>query len=152
MRVFVYGTLMKSGANHRVLVDLGARLVGDATTAEPRTLVDLGPYPALLACDAERDAKASRVHGEVYELAEEAIAELDAFEGCPDLYVRERIALEEGDAFTYVLARDAPRHARAVDSGRYDGRGRILIENAREAADALDNDALNDDVSPSSPR
>lgn len=150
MRVFVYGTLMKSGANHRVLVDLGARLVGDATTAEPRTLVDLGPYPALLACDAERDAKASRVHGEVYELAEEAIAELDEFEGCPDLYVREAIALGEGEAFTYVLAREAPSHARHVEGGRYVRRGQILVENAREAADDLDNEALNDDVSDAS--
>jgi len=150
MRVFVYGTLMEAGANHRVLVDLGARKLGRAVTKEPRTLVDLGPYPALLACDAERDAQASCVHGEVYELDEEAIADLDAFEGCPDLYVRERIALAEGDAFTYVLARAAPSHAGVVSGGRYSGCGRILVENAREAADALDNEATNDDVSDAS--
>lgn len=150
MRVFVYGTLMEGGANHRVLVDLGARKLGAAVTSAPRTLVDLGPYPALLARDAERDAKASCVHGEVYEVAEDAIADLDEFEGCPDLYVRERIALAKGDAFTYVLARVAPSHAQPIDDGRYTGAGRFLRYDAREALDALDNEPVNDDVSPRS--
>ncbi|MBC7051966.1 gamma-glutamylcyclotransferase, partial [Salmonella enterica subsp. enterica serovar Enteritidis] len=44
--VFVYGTLMREQANHRVLVEIGARRVGEAVSMEPRTLVDLGPYPA----------------------------------------------------------------------------------------------------------
>lgn len=152
MRVFVYGTLMKGHANHRVLAALGARLIGAARTAKARTLVDLGPYPALLACDAERDARASCVHGEVYEIddadAARALEVLDEFEGCPDLYAREAIAIEGGEeAWTYALACAVPAHARVVEGGRYAGTGRVLRQDAREAVDALDKEAPNDDGS-----
>jgi gamma-glutamylaminecyclotransferase len=122
-RLFLYGTLMRLGANHAVLVGCGARFVGEARTASPRTLVDLGPYPALLAEDEARDRGV--VHGEMFEVDEAALAELDEFEGCPTLYRREAIEVVIGKdtrerAFTYVLARRAPEDARAIAGGRYD--------------------------------
>jgi gamma-glutamylcyclotransferase (GGCT)/AIG2-like uncharacterized protein YtfP len=131
--VFVYGTLMRGAANHGVLVRLGARCEGEARTREPRTLVDLGPYPALLPAD-ERDR--TPVEGELYRVDEAAIGELDAFEGCPTLYRREAIAVVAGraerEAETYVLARRAPAHARVLATGRYDRAGRALDEGARD--------------------
>jgi gamma-glutamylaminecyclotransferase len=156
--VFVYGTLMHEQPNHRVLVRLGARRLGGATTTAARTLVDLGPYPALLPIDPSRDATASRVTGELYALealgarrARDALDALDAFEGCPDLYRRERIAVEhEGvaiDAWTYVLARNLPPHAVIVATGRYAGGGIVLERSARDA-DSLDKSAKISDVSP----
>lgn len=89
--VFVYGTLMRAGANHSVLQRLGCTFAGHATTREGWTLVDLGPYPALLP--AREGAPTARVFGEVWQIDDHAIRELDAFEGCPELYTRERIAL-----------------------------------------------------------
>lgn len=122
-RLFLYGTLMRLGANHAVLVGCGARFVGEAQTATARTLIDLGPYPALLPEDEARDR--GSVHGEVFEVDDAALAELDAFEGCPTLYRRETIEVVLGKdarerAFTYVLARRAPRDARTIADGRYD--------------------------------
>jgi gamma-glutamylcyclotransferase (GGCT)/AIG2-like uncharacterized protein YtfP len=147
--VFVYGTLMRGHANHRVLVEVGARRVGDALTAEPRTLVDLGPYPALLAPGAALPT--CRVAGEIYDVDDAALEVLDAFEGCPDLYARERIVLEhegaELEAWTYVLAQKAPSHAALVTSGRYPGGGVVLLESAKEA-DALDKRPEISDVPP----
>ncbi len=75
--------------------------------------------------------------GELYEVEEDALAVLDAFEGCPDLYARERIRLvrDEGvevEAWTYVLARETPAHAVVVTSGRYAGGGVVLEVDARE--------------------
>jgi gamma-glutamylcyclotransferase (GGCT)/AIG2-like uncharacterized protein YtfP len=132
--VFVYGTLMRGAANHDVLVRAGARFVGVARTAALRTLVDLGPYPALLPADAARDRTA--VHGELYEVGSAALGELDAFEGCPSLYRRERVEVvgvgvqvgdvgadaveQRSDADTYVLAADAPASAPVLEDGRYD--------------------------------
>ncbi|CAN5922901.1 hypothetical protein BH11MYX4_BH11MYX4_44740 [soil metagenome] len=139
VRVFVYGTLMRGHANHRVLVELDASRLGEARTAAPRTLVDLGPYPALLPADPARDAGAGAgavsvsVSGELFEVDEAALEILDVFEGCPDLYVRERIALEgAGEAWTYVLARPIPRHAVVLAQGRYRGGGVALEKDARE--------------------
>ena len=128
--LFVYGTLMKDFANHRVMVELGAERVGAARTAQPRTLVDLGPYPALLPASEERDVAARPVEGELYAIPEHALAELDRFEGAPELYRRERVAVEAGgerlEACTYVLARRVPARARVLASGRYDQRGTEL--------------------------
>lgn len=134
--VFVYGTLLRGGANHDVLARLGARFVARAGTAEPRRLVDLGPYPALLPRDDERDREATRVFGEVYVVPDSALGDLDAFEGCPDLYRRECVALEPdgapgdepapSEAFTYVLARRPPARAQPVPGGRYAVRGLAL--------------------------
>lgn len=155
-RVFVYGTLMHEQPNHRVLVELGARRVGAARTLAPRTLIDLGPYPALLPADVSlHDATPCRVEGELYAIDATNMSALDAFEGCPDLYRRERIAVEqdgpepgaEAEAWTYVLARTPPRDAVHVTTGRYAGGGIVLRVDAREA-DTLDKSAKISDVSP----
>jgi gamma-glutamylaminecyclotransferase len=138
--LFVYGTLMRAGANHPVLVRLGCRFSGEAATCEPRTLVDLGPYPALLPIRPGAPAPPTPVRGEVWEIDADALRELDAFEGCPDLYVRERIALvmrertaepeREVEAFTYVLARRPPANARVITTGHYASAGTALPEGA----------------------
>ncbi len=70
--------------------------------------------------------------GELFEVAEAALEVLDVFEGCPDLYVRERIALEGSEAWTYVLARPIPRHAVVLEDGRYPGGGVALAKDATE--------------------
>jgi gamma-glutamylaminecyclotransferase len=128
--VFVYGTLMKGRANHAVLARLGARFIAAAETVEPRVLVDLGPYPAMLASPT-RPRAATRVSGELWEVDETKLAELDAFEGCPTLFRRERVALVLGErdgpqveAFVYVYAKRKPAGARVLVSGRYEPRGR----------------------------
>ncbi len=130
--LFFYGTLKRDGANHGVLVDLGARFVADATTAMPRVLVDLGPYPALLA---SLEGATSRIHGELFEVDDEMLDALDEFEGAPDLYRRERLAFRTADgknvdAFAYVLALPPPAHARHIADGRYVARGVALPNGA----------------------
>lgn len=132
--VFVYGTLMRSGANHPVLLRLGAVFVGEAETVEPRMLVDLGPYPALLPIGSQVELRCT-VHGELYEIPDASLAALDAFEGTPHLYARERLRLRspagERDAFAYVLARRPPRTAEVIASGRYSVAGTALPDGAK---------------------
>ena len=133
--IFVYGTLQRGRANHHVLVDLGARFIRSASSKTPRTLVDLGPYPAVLREDSTRDANASCVHGELHEIDEAALTALDIFEGCPTLFAREPITLvtDGGDieAFVYVLALTSlPPHARVVPMGIYAATGRALPNGA----------------------
>jgi gamma-glutamylaminecyclotransferase len=158
-RVFVYGTLMHGQPNHHVLAELGARAVragatattAAAATAAPRTLLDLGPYPALLAADAAEGRPATRVIGELYDLPGDALDALDAFEEVPDLYRRERIAVEQDgateEAWTYVLAGNPPPHARVLTTGRY-AAGTIVRGPHADEADTLDKRAEISDVSP----
>jgi gamma-glutamylcyclotransferase (GGCT)/AIG2-like uncharacterized protein YtfP len=133
--VFVYGTLLRAGANHSVLVDLGARFVCEATTSSVRILVDLGPYPALLPSASSFALATTCVVGEVFEVDDAAIAVLDEFEGAPTLYTRETIALTASDgssvsAYVYELARTPPARARPIANGRYLATGVVLPHGA----------------------
>ena len=89
--LFVYGTLKRGQRNHRLLAD--QQYLGEAAT-EPRYRVfDLGPYPGLVA-DA---ANGLAVRGELWAVSECCLAELDDFEGVPDLFARRRVVVPGRD-------------------------------------------------------
>ena len=86
--MFVYGTLRRGQVSEVLLA--AARFIRLAETAPGWTLVDLGDYPALIA---EGDVAVS---GELYEVEPALLGTLDLHEGCPDLYQRRQIELEDG--------------------------------------------------------
>jgi gamma-glutamylaminecyclotransferase len=97
--LFVYGTFCRGARNHAQMD--GARLVGPARTAATFTLVDLGPYPALVAGGGDA------VAGEVYDITAAHRARLDEFEEHPAFYERATIRLEDGrDVDAYLLPAD----------------------------------------------
>lgn len=104
--LFVYGSLKRGFLHHDLL---GASpFVRIANTAPGYRLLLLGEYPAL-AFDA--DATGS-VEGELYRVSDALLLELDRFEGCPELYRREAIGLDDGStALSYVIS---PARARGV--------------------------------------
>lgn len=111
-RIFIYGTLRRGRENHRVLLRAGATFERAARTAARYDLVDLGPYPALL-----REGPLA-ISGEVWVIDERATADLDRFEGAPELYVRAPIELDDGSTVeTYVYAR--PTTAPRIASGAW---------------------------------
>jgi len=77
--VFVYGTLRRGGL--RSMPDLfpGSKFVGGATVRG--SLYDLGEHPGLLL-----DEPGSTVVGEVYEVDEETLRELDEIEAPSDYH------------------------------------------------------------------
>jgi gamma-glutamylcyclotransferase (GGCT)/AIG2-like uncharacterized protein YtfP len=108
--LFVYGTLMRGGENHRLLAP-HAELVGPGRMQGLLYMVDY--YPGLV----ESEDVAETVAGEVWRLREPDLLfrELDDFEGClevPPLFVRSSrtITLDGGGslaAWVYVYARSA---------------------------------------------
>ncbi len=99
-RVFVYGSLRRGCMNHHHLE--GAKFIRQVRTSQGFRLHDLGPFPAMV-WDAEAR---SSVVGEVWEVSEEHLANLDRFEGHPNLYCRKNIYLEDGSRVdTYLYAR-----------------------------------------------
>ncbi len=102
-RLFVYGTLMRAGANHALLA--GARFEGAARTAPGFALVDLGAYPGMVRSGA------AAVAGELFRVDRATLDRLDRFEGHPHLFRRARVPLTDGrPAFAYLLD---PEHAAA---------------------------------------
>lgn len=105
--LFVYGTLMSGGENHRLLARR-AELVGPGRMRGRLFLVDY--FPGLV----DSDDPAEIVVGEVWRLdAPDLLRELDEFEGCtevPPLFVRaSRTVTVEGSgalsAWVYLYAR-----------------------------------------------
>src|SRR3981081_1335655 len=98
MKLFVYGSLLSEHDHHE---HLGASpMLGVCRTSPSYTLVDLGPYPALL------EGGTTAVRGELYEVEAATLAALDEFEGHPWLYRRTRVRLEDGtNVEGYVLKR-----------------------------------------------
>jgi gamma-glutamylaminecyclotransferase len=97
VRLFVYGTLKRGFAREDLMN--GATFDGAAMTQRGYALYDLGEYPALvLGTDGV-------VHGEVYRVTPEHLEALDRYEGYPELYGREPVALADGSmAVAYVMS------------------------------------------------
>lgn len=114
-RVFVYGTLLAGEPNHRLLE--AASFVGPAVTPPVFSLVDLGPFPALV------EGGAGAVVGEVYEVDRPTLARLDQLEGHPRFYKRQRIALDDGSHVeTYVLSPEQVAGRPVIGSGNWRAR------------------------------
>jgi gamma-glutamylcyclotransferase (GGCT)/AIG2-like uncharacterized protein YtfP len=86
--VFVYGTLRSGGAGAMSLRFPRAKFIADAKVSG--SLYDLGAYPGLLLNES-----GSTVVGEVYEVDEELLDELDEFEAS-SRYLRRRVEISLG--------------------------------------------------------
>ena len=99
-KVFVYGTL-KSGGEVRGLHQFGdgATIVGKAKTQYPDyEMSDLGAFPGVFL-----NGK-FHIEGEVWEVDDETMDQLDAIEGYPDFYTRKMVPTEHGIAWMYYLS------------------------------------------------
>jgi gamma-glutamylcyclotransferase (GGCT)/AIG2-like uncharacterized protein YtfP len=86
--LFVYGTLKRGCCNHRLLA--GQSFLGVARTVPGYSLRNLGGYPGIFPDPADR----AGVAGEIWSIAPDALARLDAFEGVPEgLFRRAAIPL-----------------------------------------------------------
>ena len=97
--LFVYGTLMKGQGAHERLND--ATLIGNAILRDFE-LIDLGSFPGI------RPRVGGSVVGELYEVDDELIKNIDMYEGEGTLYDREpvRVCIYDGkysDEFPAVL-------------------------------------------------
>ena len=112
VRLFVYGTLKRGFVREDLMA--GATFECRATTQRGYALHDLGAYPALVA------ATEGTVIGEVYWVDAEHLVALDRYEGCPELYRRESIVLDDGSrAEAYVMSAARVRDCPRIDGGEF---------------------------------
>jgi gamma-glutamylcyclotransferase (GGCT)/AIG2-like uncharacterized protein YtfP len=97
-KVFVYRTL-KSGGKVRGLDSFGgSTIVGKAKTTYPDyEMSDLGAFPGVFL-----NGK-FHIEGEVWEVDDETMDQLDAIEGYPDFYSRQLTHTTQGKAWMYFL-------------------------------------------------
>lgn len=116
--LFVYGTLKRGHPNHGQL--RRSSLVGSAITEPRYTLLDMGPWPGLA------EGGNTAVFGEVYQVRPSMLPLLDAFEGVPHLFVRDRVSLQPAGptnapnlAYAYFLASSPVSTGKIIPSGRW---------------------------------
>lgn len=121
--LFVYGTLRKGEGNYPLLEN--ARPCGMGVTRDGFALVDIGPFPGMIR------KPGYRVVGEVYEVDERVLLNVDRLEGHPGFYRRIRITLADGRvAWCYLYPESESEDAMVIDSG--DWCSRDVVENAHE--------------------
>lgn len=87
--VFVYGTLRRGGVRAMPNLFPDAKFIGQAQVGG--SLYDLGAFPGLLL-----DESSSQVTGEVYEIDDGILGELDDIEASSN-YVRRQVEISLGD-------------------------------------------------------
>ena len=87
--VFVYGTLREGGVRAMPQLFPAAKLIGQATVCG--RIYDLGDYPCLAP-----DQAGPAVTGEVYEIDDEILGELDEIEASAD-YGRQQVPVSLSD-------------------------------------------------------
>jgi gamma-glutamylaminecyclotransferase len=92
--LFVYGTLKKGYPNHHLLQE--SRFIDEAVTKKKYALYNSG-IPFLIKYES-----ISYIHGEVYEIDDNIIKKVDALEGHPDWYKREKIEVVLSKNYKYV--------------------------------------------------
>ncbi len=105
--LFVYGTLKRGLSNHHLLADQDFR--GEAATEAHYRVIDLGPHPGLVVDRKQGIA----IRGELWEVSERCLAELDAFEEVPGPFVRAEVNIAglEVTAQAYFWNRPIPEGA-----------------------------------------
>jgi gamma-glutamylcyclotransferase (GGCT)/AIG2-like uncharacterized protein YtfP len=108
MKLFVYGTLRSEQPAHGLL--RGAKLVARVRTEPQFTLVDtMAGYPAMI------EGGTTSIVGEIYELDEAALGELDRYEEAPEFFQRVTRRIAGHDVWVYLLPKrqavDQPRIA-----------------------------------------
>ena len=88
--IFVYGSLRSGSARAMSVRFPGSKFIADATVGG--SLYDLGAYPGLLLNDSN-----SLVVGEVYEVDDDILKELDEFEASSS-YRRKQVEISLGDS------------------------------------------------------
>ena len=103
--LFVYGTLKRGERNHRLIAD--QRFLGPAVSAPKYRVLDLGPHPGLIP-DANEGLS---IAGELWDVSNCTLEELDDFEGLPDLFDRRVIELigESQSVQAYFWVRAIPK-------------------------------------------
>lgn len=110
MRIFVYGTLKRGFGNHRLLAT--ATFVGEATTLPHYTM-------EAYRCPRVSKGGTTSIHGEVYEVDQRTLQNLDRLEGHPTLYCRTTITLADGTKADIYLTHRGDPNANIIHDGRW---------------------------------
>ena len=117
-KIFVYGSLKKNQSAHEFLTTHQATFLKEAVTTPNYHIYSISWFPGMVV----DELVSGGVHGEVYEVSDECMRQLDRYEGAPSLFRREEVTLADGDtAIAYLFNQNFSNRPR-IESGVWDGR------------------------------
>lgn len=78
-----------------------SEFIGEVYTKPNYLMYDLGGFPGLVKSDS-----GMQIYGELYEVSDELVRQLDIIEASPYLYKRESIDIEGHEAVSYLYQRE----------------------------------------------
>jgi gamma-glutamylaminecyclotransferase len=92
MKIFVYGSLKKNFGNNRFLIN--SNFISNAYIEGKYKMINLGSFPGVL-----KSNNIKKIFGEVYEVNNNVLSNIDALEGNPTFYKRidENAVLENNE-------------------------------------------------------
>lgn len=105
MKVFVYGSLMKDYENHCVMEEAKGKFISKAITSNKQfKLLSINDYYPTI------DKGNYKIQGEIYEVDENGLNELDSLERYPQLYDRKEFLFDTDNgqikALIYIMTND----------------------------------------------
>lgn len=103
-KIFVYGTLKSGEGNWRgILKDKeDVKFIGEDVIKGNFTMVSLGGFPGVIPHDEGN----TNIHGQVFEVGENAFRNVEMLEGYPNFYNRMPVSTKYGRAEMYILGKD----------------------------------------------
>ena len=98
-RVFVYGTLKRGFGNWKWCLDNeDSNFIGEYVipAAQGYRMVSLGAFPGVLQSEESHD-----IHGEIFEVTDNVLRDLDMLEGYPNFY--DKTVIDDEGTIMYVL-------------------------------------------------
>ena len=116
-KIFVYGSLKRNKSAHGFLTEHKATFIKEAVTTPEYHIYSISWFPGMVMDETIQGG----VRGEVYEVSDECLKQLDRYEGAPDLFRQEEITLVDGDTAIAYLFNQAFSEQRRIESGVWDG-------------------------------
>jgi len=114
-KIFLYGTLKRNERAHFFLSNHRSKFICEAKTHSRYHLYDQGYYPGMVINEQINGG----VHGELFEVTDECLKDLDIYEGVDsDLFRKEQIQLEDGSSAIAYLIVD-PVTDNRIESGMW---------------------------------
>jgi len=100
-KIFLYGTLKRNERAHHFVSHHKGKFICETKTHSKYHLYDQGYYPGMVINEQIKGG----VHGELFEVSDDCVRELDIYEGIEtDLFRKEQIELEDGSkAIAYLI-------------------------------------------------
>jgi gamma-glutamylcyclotransferase (GGCT)/AIG2-like uncharacterized protein YtfP len=115
IRVFVYGTLKEGHGNHDFYLagNPAVEKLGRCYITGNYRMYSNGAFP-MVTCGSRNEP--AHIVGEVYEVDEDTLDSLDALEGHPDWYCREKVETPFKKAWVYMMPEDGrfPEQSRVM--------------------------------------